>query len=276
MNESFKRTVRTAASKTLSLSVTYSGHQKCEASHRWGKGVREQYILHLIVSGKGTYHTPEGEFSLGAGDIFLIRPYTEIEYSADAHDPWEYYWVNFTGPDAEIILSRTDFSPRHPVMHGCSDDITAAMEDILSNRGKESYENLELTGRLYMLLSLLVKKSEAGDNAHGKRTGSRCVAAAADFIATNYPLPISVEDIAAAAGVSRTTLFRVFKSEMNLSPADFLIEYRIDQAKKLLSATDISISAVARSAGYEDNMYFSRAFRKITGMTPTEYRSRNR
>ncbi len=273
MNSAFKHTVKAAAEEPVSLSVTYSGHQKCEASHRWGKGVREQYILHLIVSGRGTYITPAGSFSLGEGDIFLIRPYTEIEYCADAENPWEYYWVNFTGSDAEIILSRTDFSLSSPVMHGCGAEIICAMEAILANQGKESFEQLELTGRLYMLLSLLVK---ASGNAAGTSSHSRCVKAAVDFIATNYPLPVSIEDIAAAADVSRTTLFRAFKSEMNLSPADYLIEYRIGQAKKLLAATDISINAVARSAGYEDSLYFSRAFRKITSRTPTEYRAEKR
>lgn len=272
MSEAFKKTVRAAAGKELPLSVTYSGHQKCEASHGWGKGVRDRYILHLIVSGKGVYSTPEGDFSLGARDAFLIRPYTEIEYRADENDPWEYYWVNFTGPDAEIILNKTDFSPRCPVIHGCGKEIAEEMENILSVRGTEDHEKLELTGRLYILLSLIAAVSERSRGSASEDHTRGVLKTAVDFIATNYPLPLSVEDIAEAAGVSRTTLFRMFRSEMSVSPVDFLIEYRIGQAKKLLAGTELSVSAVARSSGYEDSLYFSRAFRKITGMTPTEYR----
>ena len=271
MSISFKHAVRSRADGSVSLSVTYSGHQKCEASHRWGKGVRQQYILHMIVSGRGTYTTPEGSFSPGPGDIFLIRPFTEIEYAADSDDPWEYYWVNFTGTDAEVILNRTDFTPRSPVMHCQGSEIADAMEDIFKC-GSGSNEDLELTGRLYILLSLLVKASVGRNQSDS--AGKSCVKAAMDYISINYPLPLSVEDIAEAAGVSRTTLFRTFKAELGIPPADYLIEYRIGQAKKLLSATDISINAAARSAGYEDSLYFSRAFRKITGMSPTEYRRR--
>ena len=102
------------------------------------------------------------------------------------------------------------------------------------------------------------------------------IKAAKDFVATNYPVSVSVEDIAAAANVSRTTLFRIFKSELNTTPVEFLTAYRIAQAKTLLTETELSITAVARSSGYEDNLYFSRVFRKITGFTPTEYRNCNK
>ncbi len=253
--------------------MTYSGHQKCEGSHRWGKGIRQQFILHLIVSGKGTFVTESGTFRLSAGDIFLIRPFSEIEYYADSLEPWEYFWVNFTGTDAASILSLTDFSENSPVISGCGNEIINTMKAIASNEGKASSDSIELTGLLYILLSQLVRISSKKSKLSRKELEHlHCIKAAEEYIAANYPLPISVEDIAAAAGVSRTTLFRLFRTELNTTPADFLIDFRINQAKKLLSSTDISVTAVARSAGYEDNLYFSRAFRRITGMSPTEFR----
>ena len=270
MSGAFKHTVRAVPGESISLTVTYSGHQKCEPSQRWGKGVREQFILHFIVSGKGTYITPEGSFSLSAGDIFLIRPLTEIEYFADNDDPWEYYWVNFGGSDADAILGKTDFSASSPVMHGCGADVAAAMENILSCPAKELFENVELTGRLYILLSLLIKKSNSAQQRENRNL--RRLEAAKAFIETNYPLPISADDIADAADITRITLFRLFKSELGITPAEYLIRCRMSRAKNLLSSTDLSIGAVARSAGYEDGMYFSRAFRKAVGISPSEYR----
>ncbi len=276
MSGIFKHSVKNSDDEGISLSVTYSGHEKCGAGQKWGKGIRRQYILHLVASGKGTYITPEGSFALQAGDMFLIRPYTEIEYYADQSDPWEYLWVNFTGADAQTLLKRTDFTAENPVIRGCNQEITSAMTDIIENAGTARYQAAGLTGRLYILLSLLMKNS-ARKSARSPREQEkrRIIKAAKDFIATNYPLPVSVEDIASAASVSRTTLFRVFKSELDASPVDYLTSYRIAQAKALLTETDLSVTAVARSAGYEDNLYFSRVFRKITGTTPTEYRNCN-
>lgn len=273
MNEVFKHSVKNPTDGTISMSVTYSGHEKCRGGQRWGKGIREQYILHLIVSGKGTFITPDGEFTLDSGDIFLIRPFTEIEYYADENEPWEYLWVNFTGADAETLLKRTDFTNESPVMRKCNEEIKAAMQDIVDNAGTKSYEAAGLTGRLYILLSLIMKNSER-KSARSPREQAvrRIIKSATEFIATNYPLSISVEDIASAAAVSRTTLFRIFRSELNTTPVDYLISFRLMQAKRLLLETDLSVSAIARSVGYEDSLYFSRAFVKNTGISPTDYR----
>lgn len=273
MSESFKYSVKSRSSETMAMTVTYSGHQKCENTHRWGKGIRDRYILHLVISGKGTYITPEGEFSLSKGDIFLIRPFTEIEYYADNDDPWEYYWVNFIGDDAEYLLKKTDFKPDCPIMRGCSEEIYSAMKNIIDNPANKRYESIELTGRLYILLSLLIKASAAAmPYSKNEEDKKRILKAAKAYMGTNYPLPISVDDISAAVGVSRTTLFRIFKSELNISPVEYLINYRITQAKRLLSETDLSVTAVARSVGYEDNLYFSRAFKKKSGVSPSEFK----
>lgn len=273
MSGTFKHSVKNPATEAIAMSVTYSGHQKCEAGHRWGKGVRDQYILHLIVSGNGTYITPDDTYKLSAGDMFLIRPYTEIEYYADEADPWEYYWVNFTGSDAEYILKKTDLTTERPVIHGCSAEIYEAIENIVKNPASFRYEDVELTGRLYILLSLLMKESSVSEANTSEKSSTGILKAAKEYVAINYPLSFSVEDMARAAGVSRTTLFRVFKAEMNTSPVNYLTMFRISQAKRLLSETDLSVTAVARSVGYEDNLYFSRVFRKTENVSPMEYRN---
>ena len=94
----------------LSLSVYNVGYEKCQGLHSWGSGVRDHYLIHHIISGKGVYKTPQGEYHLSAGDTFLIYPYTVITYTADKNDPWEYYWAGFNGSDAEFILDRAGFT----------------------------------------------------------------------------------------------------------------------------------------------------------------------
>lgn len=67
-------------------------------------------------------------------------------------------------------------------------------------------------------------------------------------------------------------LFRSFQNYMNRSPKEYLTEYRIKQACRLLRETDLSVSAIAYSVGFENNLYFSKAFRKQKGESPSEYR----
>ena len=75
-------------------------HQR-QSRRRFGPGVRDHYILHYVLSGKGEY-TCEGEtYPVGRQEVFLIRPGERICYEADAHTPWAYAWIGFEGEGAE-------------------------------------------------------------------------------------------------------------------------------------------------------------------------------
>ena len=67
-----------------------------------------------------------------------------------------------------------------------------------------------------------------------------------------------------------------FKSVMKMSPMQYIISLRIAIAKGYLENTAKNISEISNEIGYENALYFSRLFRKHTGMTPTEYRKRNK
>ena len=93
------------------------------------------------------------------------------------------------------------------------------------------------------------------------------------YISANYSYPITVEDIAGYVGLSRSHLFRSFEKVMEKSPKEYLTSFRIKQACNLLEHSDLSITAIANSVGFENNLYFSKAFHKAKGMSPKNYRS---
>lgn len=91
MKNTFKKSYRLEGASYLSLSVYTTGIQKCEPLHQWGPGIRNHYLIHHIVSGKGYYKVNDNIWELHAGDTFLAFPYSEITYYADQKDPWEYF-----------------------------------------------------------------------------------------------------------------------------------------------------------------------------------------
>ena len=149
-------------------------------------------------------------------------------------------------------------------------ELKERLNDIYINRGQSEAAALKMTGQLYIALSLLVEKSDKGGVA--ENMSQRHVKAAKKFIAYNYSLPITVEDVAAGAAVSRSTLFRAFTETLGISPLEYLTEFRIEQACRLLRHTDLSVTAVSLSAGYEDPLYFSKVFKKYKGVSPSVYR----
>lgn len=80
------------------------GYEKCQSRHRFGPLLRDNYIVHFVISGKGRYTVNDATHHLGAGDFFLIRPNELVDYEADAEESWEYYWIGFSGNRVKEIL----------------------------------------------------------------------------------------------------------------------------------------------------------------------------
>lgn len=71
------------------------GVEACAPGHSFGPAVREYFLLHYVVRGKGIFRRGKREYTLQAGEIFVIRPGEVTYYEADMRDPWEYMWAGF-------------------------------------------------------------------------------------------------------------------------------------------------------------------------------------
>lgn len=265
----YKYSYKFPARMLSALTVCNTGVQRCEPGYSWGPGVRDHYLIHYVISGEGTYVSGSQTYALAAGDLFLVQPDAQIFYQADERHPWEYCWVGFHGTDAQLLLEQTDLMRREPVLRGADGRVYKEMMRIYDSRGSMDYQAASMTGSMYRLLALLMSESRSP----GVRRDS--VQRACDYIANNYALPISVGDIAEHVGLSRSRLYRLFMAELHLSPVQALTQTRIRQACALLRRGDLSVKNVAASVGYENQLYFSRRFHAVMGMTPTEYAAQN-
>jgi AraC family L-rhamnose operon transcriptional activator RhaR/AraC family L-rhamnose operon regulatory protein RhaS len=93
-----------------------------------------------------------------------------------------------------------------------------------------------------------------------------------DFIKVNYHKHITLDEIAAKGKMSASTVNRIFKETLNMSPIDYLIKVRINNARTLLKRQQCTISEAAFQSGFNDSNYFTKQFKKFTGMSPREYK----
>ena len=277
MSDSYKHSYKVGEDFLNSLSVYNVGYQKCEPEYQWGPGIRDHYCIHHILSGSGIYTTGKVSVRLSAGDTFILFPGVELQYQADKDEPWEYCWAGFMGTDAASIIRNTVFSKETPyILKGTipEEEIRNGLDEIYQNKGNTYESSVAMAGRLYSLLAVFMhyaQRTEPEKDSH-----VMYVEKAMSYIETNYSYPITVEDIAYYVGISRSHLFRSFQNYMRKSPKDYLSGYRIRQACHLLRETDLSVSTIAYSVGFENNLYFSKAFRKQKGMSPSEYRRAKR
>lgn len=265
----FKYSFKAVPQAELSLTVYNAGFQKCPPDYGWGPGVRDHYLLHYIVSGRGTYQIHDRTFVLSGGDAFLARPDVPIYYQADHETPWEYYWVGFAGPSAQLLLDQTPFSIQKPVLRPkAGPRLRQGLLDIYKARGSDYASAVRMAGYLQAALGLLM---ESGTHT-GKEALTDYAKQGATYLRQNYSRSIGVEDLARQTGISRSHLYRAFQAEFQCSPSVYLTRYRIQRACQLLRHSQLSVSAVAASVGYEDPFYFSRAFKRELGVSPSDYR----
>ena len=98
----------------------------------------------------------------------------------------------------------------------------------------------------------------------------------AAFIQKNFAEHITLTQIADSAHVSRSEAIRCFRKNLNITPIQFLTEYRIEQAAQMLISSRDSISDIAYRCGFDDISYFTKQFRQIQNITPSRYRKQNR
>lgn len=265
----FKHSYKTKTRESLPIAIYNSGVQRCEPGYAWGPGLRDHFLIHHVIAGKGIFTADGITRRLQAGDTFMVFPSTVVSYQADETDPWEYCWVGFHGAEARVLIGQTAFRREQPVIRFPDPAaVESAITAIYTASGSSPAAELRAIGSLYLFLALL---TEVSAYPASRDLSLEYVETAIRFIAHNYSGSLDVSDIASHVGISRSHLYRVFVQNIGSSPNEYLTRFRISQACELLEHSALPVSAVAASVGYEDPLYFSRVFKKITGKTPKSY-----
>lgn len=257
----------------------FSGHEQTPPSHTCGPGIWPHYLLHYVLSGAGTFQSGGRSWQLFAGDAFLIIPGVISAYSADRENPWEYCWIGFDGRDAEEILASCNLTADLPVylsgrssapFRAARSSADPLAECLLSVDRALCAE----PGNLYLHLSCLYRFFSLLAPAPGNadKNSSAYLQQALDYLQHNYAYDIKIQDVARHVGIDRTYLYKLFCREMEVSPQQYLISYRLSMAKRLLSSTGLRITEIANSCGFSDSASFCHHFRAQFGITPSQFR----
>ena len=262
--------------KFSELYLCFCGYSKCEPLHSFGPAVRPDYIIHYILKGKGRYYIEETQYCLEAGQGFLIEPNVLTFYQADEKDPWEYLWVGFNGSNVKEYLQDIGLnSGRFIFRSGYAAKLKSVVVDMLQNTTSTITNQYERQSLLYSFFAILsqninisVPRGQDGENIHIRR--------AVEFVRNNYFNSIRITDIAKYVCVDRIYLYELFRRYLDVSPQDYLTNYRLTRAAELLTLTELTVGEIALSCGYQNAYSFGKAFKAKRGITPVKYREKNR
>ena len=260
------RTSNILSETNAELSLRQYGEEACEAGHYF-KGVRDHWLLHLVLDGQGEFHTEGKSYFLGKDAAFLISPGADNWYRADSAKPWTYYWIGFSGTQAAALVRAAGFrNGRHAMRLTNTAALISIISEIPEYDADDYAQRIIAQGYLYMFLGLLVR-----ENGENHLRYSPVIADALDYIHTGYRGRISVSDVAAHVSVSRATLYRAFVKECGVSPGDYLIDYRLKATVAEFSSSK-SLSEIAFGCGFGNYAHYAAIFKEKYGFSPSDYR----
>ncbi len=247
--------------------------------------------LVIVTGGKCLHVTGHDSWELTAGDVFVIAGPREHEY----RNLVDLRLVNILYQPSQLKLGLLDL----PSVAGYHALFT--LEPAWRNRqpakgrlhlsGKEMAQVIEWVERLEIelktrepgfgfmatasfmhiigLLSRCYGRSPSPDGRALLRIGE-----ALSYLERNIHREMNLEELASIAHMSRRSFLRVFQSATGTSPLAWVIEQRINRACGLLRQTDRRVTEIAFDVGFNDSNYFTRQFRKVTGLSPRSYRMR--
>ena len=263
----------------IDLKPIQFGSEQCDPLHSIGPTVKNNYLFHYVLSGKGKFFSVDSKtfkktnYEVSAGEGFLICPNTISSYESDEHNPWHYIWIEFNGLKAKTFMEEAGLNVDNPIFktkeNSHSAEIIKQMRSIIKHPKKSPSF---IIGYLYLFVNSLIEFSINSTLNEIDDLNEFYIREALNFIELNYNRNISVEDVARRCNLSKSYFSRIFKKHMNITPQEFLIEYKMLQACNLLKDKTLSISSVSELLGYSNQFNFSVAFKKKYNQSPSNWR----
>jgi len=250
----------------------------------------ESMELVFVKQGTGLVQVGAVTYPAYRGDIFLFAPGTLHALRQAEGERMEYeniifhpnmliskktdtcntdYLVPLLSGNVSLPLLYTPDSPHYAEISACID-----ANDEICKTYPSGYQ-LFIKGQLFLLFYTLFHKCSTKELSGKDRSKSlEKMKLILKYVENNYMEKITIEDIANEVDLSQSHFMKYFKNTMGTSFVDYLNEYRLTMASRLLISSDSSILAIASEVGFENLSYFNRIFKKRFGQTPREYRRR--
>jgi len=263
------------------LYLTHLGYfPKARYHYRERKSGIDEFILVHCIDGQGWYEVSGERYRVEPNGLFLLPKGVPHRYAADDDNPWSIYWIHIAGKLADKFMSSFHsgrdrgaaqrFIPHSDERVEIFDEMYRALE-----RGYSS-DNL---GYAFSCLWHYLGTLRYSGAFEGLKPGQAETDALADSISymnENLHRSLSLDELAEHAGYSVSYYSSLFKNDTGYSPIDYYIHLKIQRACQYLDMTTLNVKEIAEKLGYGDNHYFSRLFDKIMGMSPTEYREKQK
>ena len=272
----------------MHMLVLHIGKKYCRGDWNYKNICSPFTRIYYITHGHAQIELPDKVQDLRPGYMYIIPAFTTHSYIC--RESFEHYYIhiyNESGTDiledwelpTEIPSSTEELAHIQRLYELCPgmeltqfnpqdyDNNPSLICNILKNKQRELYARIESRGIIFLLLARFMRTARPKTYIHDER-----ISKVLNHIRTHLCEKPNIDVLADLSCLSKDHLIRLFKKEIKVTPLFYINKKKIEYAQLKLVTENIPVKEIAFQLGYDDQSYFNRLFRKMTGYTPMNYR----
>ena len=250
------------------IEVRLAGYSENTAGQFLELSDSDSCLLLCCVDGQG-FAEIDGKVTLvGSGEAALLLPGEAHIYGAGSEHCWSILWVNFTGRVIDFLREKLEIEGNGAVLRQHIRESMPLLRNMVEvlGEGQDLMRLMEASA----ILQLVLCRITAANLCHGAQRSH--VERARQYLLEHIEQDTSLEELAAATGVSKFYLTRIFKAHYGTSPMEYLRGVRMQRACDLLLETDLPVKTIAKQLSYNSSYHFAQCFRQYAGCNPSVFR----
>lgn len=245
------------------LSIGFSSDTKIT----WAKCARKEFIIHYVTDGYGYYNGVK----IGKGEGFIIPPDHYADYHPDSQKPWSFFWIILTKEAYQSIkkIYRVD---DNFIFNYKFIDVINEFGNRIVKETPIGYLISDIWEIFYGIIIEHIKEIQ-NENDDSKKSYARY---AKEYFDINYHKPVRINDLCKLLNISQPFLYKEFKKKYGISMKQYLVNRKISHACDLLISSSLNVTQIAESVGFDDVLAFSSFFKKNVGLSPSDYKKRQK
>lgn len=231
-------------------------------------------LIMLVLDGVLHVEQYGRHYKLKKGECILMKLTDRHKYYSDKQRTAKVFWLHFRGQGTDAVIMQAGKYSKLPILLNDSDNrICSMLTEIFSvtKEQKSGFEadvspliysvvNFVMSGVLKELL--ISPKTPAGETVHTVR----------GYIDEHICEELNLDTLAKAAGINKYHLCRLFKSQLGISPMNYVTRRKVEYSKKILEDSTCNITSISNMLSFADQSHFSKSFKAMTGLSPSQYR----
>ncbi|WP_165942898.1 AraC family transcriptional regulator [Marinomonas flavescens] len=251
------------------LGAGYYQHAK---GHRMERLTHDDHLLIYCIEGKGKIRVNQKNIAVNSGDLVVLTRGTAHQYASSANFPWTIYWCHFDGVLSDDFINHLEIPIDKFVIHlGLHSNLVNEFEALLEARHSSYHLNafINAANQLRQILTHIallqpLVRSQDADSFDLEKIHS--------LMHAHIHEQLNIDTLASCVNLSKFHFIKRYKEATSTTPINHFIQLKIERACHLLDISTRTIAEIAFMLGYNDAYYFSRIFKKIMGISPTQYR----